>query len=97
MLLVQIPTELQRALEDYCKDSETTPNEVISDLLAGLLLPSDCIIVEDTGLSVYDIINAFCTLLDGTQIHKLGLTSSQVELISHVRASVHDIWIEGKL
>lgn len=97
MLLVQIPNELQGALEAYCQEYETTPSETVNDLLAGLLLNADGIIVMDTGISVLDIITAFCMVLDGTQTHELasqGLTEEQVDHISKVRAAVHDIWIE---
>ncbi len=92
MLLVQIPNDLQRALEDYCKENKTTPSETISDLLAGLLLHADCILVEDTGLSVYDVIAAFCTL-DSTRGQTLS--PDQIKLISRVRAGVHDIWMDS--
>jgi hypothetical protein len=92
MLLVQVPDELQGALEAYCQEYETTPSETVNDLLAGLLLNADGIIVMDTGISVLDIITAFCMVLDGTQTQ--GLTEEQVDHISKVRAAVHDIWIE---
>lgn len=96
MLLIQLPTELQEPLEVFCTENETNPTEVISDLLAGLLLHTDAIVVEDTGISVYDIIDAFCTLLDGTLTHELvnlGLSNEQADHISRVRAAVHDIWM----
>jgi hypothetical protein len=53
-------------------------------------------LLQITGVSVSDLIDALCTVLDGTTTHDLeefGLTIDQVEHITHVRASVHDIWI----
>lgn len=95
MLLIQVPTDLQGPLETYCMVNETNPSEVVSDMLAGLLLHTDSIVVEDTGISVYDLISAFCTLLDNTQVVELGLSKEQTDHISRVRAAIHDIWMDS--
>ena len=91
-IIVNLDQDMSAAMTDYCVDNRTSPQEVVSDLLTVLLCRPSDLVVEDTTVTVAEICDVFCKLMDGSNAIEFA-DADLAERAVLLRANLHEFYL----